>query len=313
MPAQLRQADMAMLGDMRKRMGDEGTQATASNEQGVSRRIWGRVLRTDPRIAQQGTVSAESSGHMTGFQAGLDLYADPRVKAGLYVGQLEGDMQVSGLASGIEGKQVGFNSLRSRYLGVYGTWQSGAGLYADAVLQAADYRSNLHNANDAGTATGSTKGSGWLASVEVGQPLTLNSQWQVEPQAQLIYRKLSLDDTTLGQTRVQNRADDDWTLRLGARIKGRFTTGAGLLQPYGRINVYKASNTSDVARFVTTAATTDIQARGGYTATELAAGASLQLTPTTSLYGEVGKLWANGGDSRVKSGVQASVGLRVLW
>jgi hypothetical protein len=39
----------------------------------------------------------------------------------------------------------------------------------------------------------------------------------------------------------------------------------------------------------------------------------LQLTKNTSLYGDIGKLWANSGDSRVKTGAQGSVGLKVLW
>ena len=36
-------------------------------------------------------------------------------------------------------------------------------------------------------------------------------------------------------------------------------------------------------------------------------------TPGTSLYGELGKLWASGGDTRVKSQLNASTGLRVRW
>lgn len=311
LPAQLRQADMAMLGDLRKRMGDEGSQATTSSDTGASRRVWGRILRTDPKISQQGTVSPESSGHLTGFQAGLDLYADQSIKAGIYVGQLEGDMSVKGFASGVERKYVGFNNLRTRYLGVYGTWQDQSGLYADAVLQGADYRSDLRTAGD--TAQARTKGSGWLASLEMGKAFELSSHWKIEPQAQIIYRKLSIDDTALSLATVKNKADDDWTVRLGARIKGNFATGAGVLHPYGRINVYKASNTTDIASFAAPGGTTDIKAKGGYTATEMVAGASLQINPRTSIYGELGKLWANGGDSRVKSGVQASMGVKVLW
>lgn len=311
LPAQLRQADMAMLGDLRKRMGDDGTQATTSSDTGASRRVWGRILRTDPKISQQGTVSPESSGHLTGFQAGLDLYADQSVKAGIYVGQLEGDMSVKGFASGVDRKYVGFNNLRTRYLGVYGTWQDQSGLYADAVLQGADYRSDLRTAGD--TTQARTKGSGWLTSLEMGKPFALSQNWQIEPQAQIIYRKLSIDDTALSLATVKNQADDDWTVRLGARIKGNFTTGAGVLLPYGRINVYKASNTTDIASFAAPGGSTDIKAKGGYTATEMAAGASLQINNRTSVYGELGKLWANSGDSRVKSGVQASIGVKVQW
>jgi outer membrane autotransporter protein len=307
LPAQLRQADMAMLGDMHKRVGDESS--SIGSDAGHGRRAWGRILRTDPRIGQQGTVSPQSSGHLSGFQAGLDLYATPSIKAGLYVGELKGNMRVNGLASGIENKAVGFNYLQSRYLGVYGSWQDDAGLYADAVLQAADYRSNLQTDNN----TASTKGRGWLASLEVGKPIALSSNWQVEPQAQLVYRQISLDDTALSGANVQHKTPSDWTLRLGARIKGSLTTAAGVLEPYGRINVYKASATSDVARFSTPAATTDIQAKGGYTSTALAAGATLQLNQRTSVYGELSQHWANGGDTRVKSGLQASLGVKVRW
>lgn len=87
----------------------------------------------------------------------------------------------------------------------------------------------------------------------------------------------------------------------------------GLLQPYGSVNVYKASSTTDVASFVAPAATTAIEAKGGYMTTALAAGATLQLNKRTSLYGELSQRWANAGDTRVKSAVEASVGIKVRW
>ncbi|QKH38435.1 autotransporter outer membrane beta-barrel domain-containing protein [Achromobacter pestifer] len=309
LPAQLRQADMAMLGDMRKRMGDEAAQGAIDLD--PSHRAWARVLRTAPTITQQGTVNPESSGHLTGFQAGVDVYASRNLRAGLYVGQLDGDMGVRGFSSGMERKYAGYNNLRGRYVGLYGTWQHDSGLYADAVIQGADYRSSLRTADTGAGAT--TKGHGWLASLEVGKPIDLGNSWQLEPQAQIIYRKLNLDDTTLSLAKVKNDADDDWTLRLGARVKGSYSIGGTVLQPFARVNLYKASNTTDVASFSAPAGTTDIRAKGGYTSTELAVGAMLQLTKSTSLYGDVGKLWANSGDSRVKTGAQGSIGLRVLW
>ncbi|CAB3957979.1 hypothetical protein LMG6001_04979 [Achromobacter insolitus] len=309
LPAQLRQADMAMLGDMRKRMGDETVQDAI--DQDPSHRAWARVLRTSPTITQRGTVNPESSGNLTGFQAGVDVYADRNLKAGLYVGQLDGDMGVRGFSSGMERKYAGYNNLRGRYVGMYGTWQHDSGLYADAVIQGADYRGSLRTADTGAGAT--TKGHGWLASLEVGKPIALGSSWQLEPQAQIIYRKLNLDDTTLSLAKVKNEADDDWTLRLGARVKGSYSIGGTVLQPFARVNLYKASNTTDVASFSAPGGTTDIRAKGGYTSTELAVGAMLQLNRSTSLYGDVGKLWANSGDSRIKTGTQGSIGLKVLW
>ncbi|WP_244479195.1 autotransporter outer membrane beta-barrel domain-containing protein [Stenotrophomonas terrae] len=312
LPAQLRQADISMLGDLRKRMGDDtATATTVSADADANRRVWGRLLRSDPKIRQQGTVSPESSGDLTGFQAGTDLYANDALNAGIYVGQLEGKMRVHGFAGGVQGKYVGYNDLSSRYLGVYGSWQDSAGRYLDAVLQGADHRSDLRLAEEATQVR--SKGNGVLASLEVGQSFALTSNLQIEPQAQLIYRKLDLDDTRLSLATVSNEADDDLTLRLGARLKGSFATAAGVMQPYARINVYKASGSNDVASFAAPAGVTAIKAKGGYTATEMAFGASLQVSPRGAIFAELGKLWANGGDSRVESGVQASVGAKLQW
>jgi hypothetical protein len=97
------------------------------------------------------------------------------------------------------------------------------------------------------------------------------------------------------------------------RLKGEFATGLGTLQPYGRFNLYKASAGADVARFIGPAAATDITSRTGSTVSELAGGLTLALNPTTSIYGEIGKLWASGGATDVKTSVQGSLGLRMKW
>jgi hypothetical protein len=51
----------------------------------------------------------------------------------------------------------------------------------------------------------------------------------------------------------------------------------------------------------------------GGTSTELAGGFTLALSKTTNLYGEVGKLWASGGNAKVKSSINGSQGVRVKW
>jgi len=61
------------------------------------------------------------------------------------------------------------------------------------------------------------------------------------------------------------------------------------------------------------ATTTDIVAPTGGTSTELAGGFTLALGSSTSLYGEIGKLWASGGNARVKGSINGSVGVRVKW
>lgn len=307
LPAQLRQADLSLLGNRHQRIGDDLDEADDTRR---DRQAWARLIRSEPSISQQGVVSAQSRALLTGFQAGLDVWSDGDWKAGMYVGQLNGDMQVRGFAGGQQGQDVGFNSLRNRYLGLYGSYQNAQKLYLDAVLQAAEYRSDLHSRSDARALT---KGQGWLASLEAGQSLPWQGGWRIEPQAQLIYRRISLEDTMLASTRVGSQADDDWLVRLGARIKGRFPISLGVLHPSVRVNIFHSSRATDVASFITASTTTAILAKGGYTSTEFVLGSTLQLNPMTSVYAELGKLWANGGDTRITSGLQATLGVRQRW
>jgi outer membrane autotransporter protein len=241
---------------------------------------------------------------------GTDLFADSNWRAGVHVGQLDGNMHVSGFASGIYNKQVGSNDLRSRFLGGYATWRNDGGFYADAVLQAGQHR---YTAQPLGGASTRGKGSSVLASLEVVQAFALAEGWQIEPQLQLVHQRMSLDDASIAGARVQQDSDKGWLVRAGVRVKGEVATGAGRLQPYGRLNLYRASSGTDVTRFASPAAATGIASSTGGTAAELAGGFTLALGESTSLYGELGKQWASGGQTRVRSSVQGSLGLRIKW
>ena len=112
---------------------------------------------------------------------------------------------------------------------------------------------------------------------------------------------------------MRHDTDNGWIARAGVRLKGEMTTRAGLLQPYARVNVYGATHGTDIARFVGPAASTDIATRTGGTWAEAAIGSTLALGRTWSVYGEVGRLFSAGGDTRIKSGVQGSIGVKARW
>ncbi|MEZ2297994.1 autotransporter outer membrane beta-barrel domain-containing protein [Variovorax sp. RCC_210] len=311
LPEQVRQAGLAMLGNLHQRVGDDGASGanTASPDQGY-RQAWGRVISTDRTIGQSGTVSPTSEGRLTGFQAGTDLWADPNWRVGVYVGQLDGTMSVTGFAGGLQNYGVGSTDLRNQFLGAYATWKNDSGLYVDGVLQAGRHR---YTALPTLGFASSGKGNSLLASIEVGQSFPLAENWSIEPQLQLVHQRVNLDDTGIVGALVQQNSHDGWLLRAGVRVKGEIATSAGLLQPYVRVNVYRSGSGSDVTRFVGPAAYTDIATATGGTSTELAGGATLHLTQSTSLYAELGKLWSSSGDARIKSGVNASVGVKVRW
>jgi len=314
LPSQLRQSNLAMVGNLHQRVGDEDPKAGAAGTAGTpvhrDRRAWGRVLTTDMDVSQSGTVSPASKGRLTGFQAGTDLLATQDWRAGLYVGQLDGNVTVKGFVGGVTGAGAGRNDLRNQYLGFYGTYAGDSGFYADAVLQLGRHRYTVTPASGAGV---DGKGDSLLASLELGKPFPIGGTWSIEPQLQLIHQRIHLDSSQIPGAVVQPDADSSWLARVGARVKGEMEIGSTTLRPYGRVNLYKASNGGDIARFTNPAATTDIVASTGGTSIELAAGLTLALNRRIGLYGEVGRIWAAGGDTRVRNSILASAGLQVKW
>ena len=317
-PAQMRQTDLAMIGSMRSRFGDDDASAPGiasltpvGGALTTERRAWARGVYSDVDIRQTGTVNPSTQGHVSGIQAGTDLFVSPLGdwRGGIYVGTLDGGGDLSGSASGTW-RAVGATDLRGRYFGAYASYGNNTGFYVDTVLQ---YGSQHYTIRPYGGDAASGKGNSLTASVEVGQAFALASNWVIEPQAQLSYRRASLDDLVISGARVVQDDSNSWTAGLGVRVKGDFATSAGRLQPYARVGVIHGTGSDDRARFIGPAAFTDIVSSGDYTSAELATGATLSLTKTVSLYGEVGKVFSTGGDTRVRSSIQGSLGIRVRW
>ncbi|MCU4122399.1 autotransporter outer membrane beta-barrel domain-containing protein [Variovorax sp. N23] len=303
LPEQLRQGNFVMLSNLHQRVGDE-------SGAGAQRQAWGRIISTDRTVSQTGAVSPNSEGRLNGFQAGTDLWVNPNWHTGVYVGQLDGNMSVTGFARGVANLAVGSNDLRSQYFGAYATWRNGGGFYADTVLQGGRHR---YDVSPQLALASHGKGDSLLASVEVGQSFQIAPGWALEPQLQLMHQQVDLDDVAIASATVQQNNYNGWIARVGLRLKGDMTTAAGVLQPYGRLNVYSSSKGTDVSRFIGPGGFADIATSTGGTSTELAAGATLALSNITSLYGELGKLWASGGGARASSGINASVGMKVRW
>lgn len=317
LPGQLRQADLAMLGNLHRRMGDEASdsssesakQAPASLAEAGKRRAWGRFVYSDMELEQPGVAQARTNLRVSGLQAGTDLLAMNAWRAGTYVGYLDGNADVSGNARGVTA-DVGSNDLRSLYLGAYWTWMEASGWYVDGVLQGASHRYKIR---PDGNPDVSGDASGFMASVEGGKAFALIEGWSIEPQAQLAWQRNSFDDLTLGGAHEQQDSSSGWIGRLGVRIMGDLATPAGRLQPYGRLNYYHANYGGDAARFIGPAASTVITSDNRYSAGEVAGGATLMLTPAVSLYGEIGTLWSIGGDASVESSLQGSLGIKLRW
>ncbi|MGA0572466.1 autotransporter domain-containing protein [Variovorax sp. VNK109] len=309
LPQQMRHGAMTMLGNLHQRMGDS-RMAPETAELGVGmRHAWGRLISNETQANQAGDVSPESSARLNGFQAGTDLFAGKGWRAGVYVGQLEGKADVSGFVNGSPGA-AGTSRHRSRYLGAYGTYLAGQGTYADVVVQTGEHDID---AQAAGGSLIRMRGNSLLASLEAGHPIVLPAGWTLEPQIQLIYRRQHLDDADIAAATIRYDNSHGWTTRTGLRMKGRMTTGAGVLQPYGRINLYRTTGGADALHVDTPAASTRISSAASGSWGEAALGFALDINPIWSAYGEIGRLFDTGGGMRVDSRPNAAVGFRARW
>lgn len=311
----MRQGDLAMLGNLHRRMGDEDITLTADQRSpsgwgGQGSRAWGRVIGGNTDTLQASTaLPTATHTSFGGFQTGVDLYASDRWNAGVYVGMLRNDFSVSGVTS-TGSIAAGKGRADSHHLGAYATYTGADRFYVDSVLQY-----GLHDVapgNAENVSSGTLSGQSLTASVEVGQPFAMGSSWTLEPQAQLVYQRSRLDSATIAGATVQQDPANAVIGRLGVRLKGDFATSLGRLQPYARVNVWHGFSGHDTTRFVGPAATTSVESSIGYTSVEAAAGFTLKLTPTTSVYGEVGRTYkTSAGDTKFKSSLQGSVGVKL--
>ncbi|MBZ6393098.1 MAG: autotransporter outer membrane beta-barrel domain-containing protein [Pantoea dispersa] len=130
-------------------------------------------------------------------------------------------------------------SFDSDSLALYGTWQRQSGFYLDGVLSFDWHRGDTDIARQQREAR--LKGHGWTASLESGYPFELGEGYKLEPQAQLMYLKLNMNDFTDEDNNQVRYGDYHQTIgRLGARLDRSWTDDSNRqYTPYLRANYYK--------------------------------------------------------------------------
>jgi len=132
----------------------------------------------------------------------------------------------------------------------------------------------------------------------------------LEPQAQIIWQKVSFGNAYDGVGPVALGSTTGTTGRLGARAKWTILTSDGQeWQPYGRVNLWQ--NWS--GRAATTFATTPVPLQEAATQLELAAGFTGKLNKRFSVYGQFGYEFAIAHSHGSPRGVLGDAGLRYSW
>lgn len=270
---------------------------------------WARAFGQRSRMGWSGTVAPELDGRLAGFQAGQDLFGRESAsghynRVGLFIAHAAMNGNIKGQALGWNDLSVGDLDVGATSFGGYGTHVGPQGWYVDAVLMATWYSGNA--TSNAGESI-DIDGMGVTASLEAGYPIALTEQWTLEPQGQLIWNHLSLDDQLDSFSSVSFDSDDVVTGRLGLRLLGNFETGVGITQPYLKANLWHNFSADQTIRFAGDPIISEI----GGTSLELGGGIVAQLTENVSLFTTADYTMNLGGQK--KRIFEGNIGLSVKW
>jgi outer membrane autotransporter protein len=300
----VQQIVQGMLSTYHERMGDQGPpQPTGAAPAG-----WARVFGSSTRQSFSGTVSPTLDSSLSGFQVGTDLYAwtsdnGLNQRIGFFVGHSRLTGNVKGFAGGFQNTDTGDITLRGDSLGTYWTLMGANRAYLDMVVMGT--WSDGHDESSRGVKL-QTKGHNVAGSAEVGMPFAVSAHWEVEPQAQVIVHRTWLDSQNDGISDISFKADTNVTTRVGVRLRGDYRVGGMPVQPYVRANVWHAGAGTNTVTFNRS---TDINTDQQSTTMDLSAGATLQVSSSVTVYGEVG--YNRNLDSLSLNGREGTIGLKV--
>ncbi|QJQ10936.1 autotransporter outer membrane beta-barrel domain-containing protein [Pseudomonas putida] len=292
------------LGTFHQRQGDQ----QLLKGEGALPASWGQAYGGTLRQQWSGTVSPSLDGDLYGFKVGQDLYAKVddngyRQHVGVYVSHSRLDADVKGFALAVKDRSVGDLKLDGDSVGTYWTLVGPQGAYLDAVLQYT--RLDGRARSDRGDKL-DMDGHAWTASLESGYPIALSERWMLEPQAQLIAQKVSLDSASDNISRISHDAQVELTGRLGVRLEGAFTGSSGrLLQPYAQVNLWHGDGGRDTLTFD---GVDKIKTDYRYTSVQLESGVVAQVSEALSLHG--GVQYTANLDSRQQEASGVNLGVR---
>jgi len=305
-PMVARQIGIQQIDNFHDRQGDR----SLLTETSALPAAWGRVWGGHSASSQDGAANPEFDGSIFGAQVGHDLYSDVTASGhrnhyGLFVGFARAVGDVDGFALGFPNVDVGHLALNAYSVGGYWTHLGPSGWYTDAVLMGSSITVDPLSSQATGAGTHGTAVTG---SVEGGFPITLGGALVIEPQAQIIWQNLSLNDFNDGVSSVSFNNGNTYTGRVGVRVQRTFSSAGMTWQPYARVSVLRAFGEGDSTTF---GGTTVIPGAVGQTAGQLNVGLVAQVTRSGSAFVTASYLTNLGGSHQRTLGGNA--GVRWKW
>ena len=183
---------------------------------------WGRIIGMNgvQHGDSLGVLGGSAGPHFDyaflGLQAGMDFYRQDRPDgsrdhAGGYfaIGTDRGNV------THFDGRE-GNSDFNAYTLGAYWTHFGPTGWYTDAILQGTFY--DINSTANRGLPTFKTQGQGFAASIETGYPFRFAGGWFIEPQAQLVYQNININDASDIAAQIRFADVDSLLGRIGARF-----------------------------------------------------------------------------------------------
>jgi len=271
---------------------------------------WDQLYGRASRQAQVDALSQGLSG-FTDFKGPAILTLQSNSGHTQRVGLVGGTRHIQGNSDGLltHRAQSDSNSdtlnLQGQSLGAYWSLTGPQGWHVD--LTASGGRVNGFSRNEQG-ARQATEGSAMTLSVEGGFPIGLSDNWVIEPQAQLINQRITLDTPYAGSGNATSTELTSWSGRVGARLKGSYDISGLPVEPYVRTNLWHTVYTGNT---VTLDQVDKISSGRKSSTVELGLGLVARVTPAVSLY--VSADYSSDVDDNDLNGLIGSLGVRMRW
>lgn len=298
-----------LLDTLHQRKGDDRAAAHGGPD---GSHLWGRAIGRHGRQACQDNPEKELDYDLFAVQGGLDLYYaegpdGESDRAGIYgaIGTGSGD-------SSLFDRRLGSNDLNAVTMGGYWTHYGKEGWYVDALLQGTWY--NIDASSDRPFSL-STSGFGVGGSLEAGYPFALAYGWLIEPQAQLTFQHIDIDDADDGVATVSFSDVDSLVGRLGARLATTWELNPGAADPRLITGWLRASYAYEflgepVTAFSSAAGPVEFDADYSGSSVILNAGLDADLSANTALYGSVDYEYQF---DDIGQSIGGEIGFKVRW
>ncbi|QVQ26822.1 autotransporter outer membrane beta-barrel domain-containing protein [Achromobacter deleyi] len=307
-----------ILDSLHERMGEERYFNRPVTPGGNSL-AWGRIIgvtgeRDGSRSGVLGSKGPDYDYKIYALQSGIDLYQKENANgsvdhAGMYAAFGRGTADVDHL----DGRNAGQAAMNGVTLGSYWTHIGKEGWYVDGVVQGTRY--DVDNARSPAGLNLDTRGFGFAASLETGYPFRLNDEWVLEPQAQLVFQTINLNDANDGAAKIRFSDVDSLRGRLGVRIARTVE-----LEPdRGDKRIATTWLRASLVNEFLSDPTTQFSSQAGYVpfradmrglAVQLNLGADLRVKRNVSLYGSFGSEISLQGDGHSLNG---KLGLKIAF